>query len=265
MAEPLLEVEPEVIPCDHLVQVYRSSFELAESAATFLASGFAAGEPAVAVAASAHWPLIAERLERRGRRASELEAEGRLVVVDAAETLAAICDADVPSTHRFASVIGGLIDRVAAGAAGQRVRVFGEMVDLLVRRGDPEAAEALEHMWNRLGMRRDFTLLCGYKIDVFDRDAQVALLPQVYRAHSHVLPTADSEQLEQAVDRALREVLGESEADKLYAQVERQVRDDRIPRAQRALMWASANMPRAAESILAASRKNYGLVASSET
>jgi len=256
----LLGSSPEVASCEHLVQVYRDRFELAESAATYFASGFALGEPAIAVAVPGHWQLIAERLERRGLSVAELEARGQLRTADAAQTLAALSERGALSLRRFTDVIGGLIDAASAQAPGRRVRVFGEMVDLLVRDGDAENADRLEHMWNRLGARRNFMLLCGYKIDVFDREAQVALLPQIYRSHSHVLPRADSEQLEQAIDRALREVLGDEDADKLYAQVEKQLRDERIPLAQRALMWASAHMPRAAEAILATTRANYRTV-----
>lgn len=243
-------------PCDHLVQVYRDRHELADSVALFLGSGLTAGEAAVAVASAAHWPDIAQRLEGRGWDAGVLERSGRLVRADAESTLEAICEDGTPSLRRFTPVVGGLLDR-AAGEPARRVRVFGEMVDILCRRGQAAAADSLEGMWNRLAGGRRFTLLCGYRVELFDVDAQVNLLPRIYHAHSRVLPPNDPARLERALDDALVQVLGDADARKVHGHVARQERDDRVPSAQLALMWISAHMPVTAERILDAARANY--------
>jgi hypothetical protein len=141
------------------------------------------------------------------------------------------------------------------------VRVFGEMVDLLCRRGDGLAADELEALWNELGTRRHFTLLCGYRLDLFDRDVQVRLLPQVYRSHTQVVSASDAERLEAAVQSALTAILGEEDAQKVYARVARRRRDAHVPASQLALMWVSAHMPRAAEEILASAHERYAAAA----
>lgn len=243
--------------CDHLVQVYREPRELAESVATYLAAGFEAGEPAIVIATAAHRPIVEERLQSRGWSAAALEADGMLVDADAEEVRTAITGDGQPSLRLFASVVGGLMDRAAARSAGRRIRVFGEVVEVLCRAGEEAAADRVEQFWNRLGMRRDFSLLCGYRIDVFDRRSELTLLPQVCRSHSQVLPAADPVRMERAVDTALVETLGLPGAQKVYAQVARQVRWQQVPAAQLALMWVSAQMPRAAERILAAARTHY--------
>jgi hypothetical protein len=260
MAEVMREKKVVAAPrCDHLVQVYRDPAELAESVATFFAAGFEAAEPAVAVATAANWPVIAERLEKRGWRVGELEAESMLYVRDADLTLAAVSDGDSPSPLKFRDVIGGLIDVAAEHGRGRRIRAFGEMVDILVRRGRRPEADTLERYWNELGARRQFTLLCGYKVDLFDLDAQTALLPQVYRSHTEVLPGTDAERVELAVERAVVEVLGEADAQRLYAQVSRGGAN--APVSHRALLWISAHMPRTAEEVLAAARTHYASAA----
>ena len=241
---------------DHLVQVYRDPAELAESAAAFLVSGFEAREPAVVVATNAHWPLFAERLRGRGHDPDDLQASGMLFLADADETLAAILDDGKPSLRRFTSVVGGLIDRAAGDQPNRRIRAFGEMVDVLCRRGEPAAADALEELWNRLGERRNFSLLCGYKIDVFDRDAQINLVPQVCRSHSHVLPLPEADRMERAVNAALVDALGPADAQKVYARVAQQT-NGQIDSAQLVLTWVSAHMPRAAERILQTARTHY--------
>jgi len=240
--------------CDHLVQVYRDPSELAESVATFFAAGLEAAEPAVAVATAAHWAPIAERLEQRGWHVDQLEAESMLFVRDAERTLAAISNNGIPSSRKFRTVIGGLLD-TAAHPGGRRVHAFGEMVDILVRRGERMAADTLERYWNDLGAVRNFTLLCGYKVDLFDLDAQTALLPQVYRSHTHVIGGIDADRVDLAVRRAVAEVFGEADAQKLYEQVSRS--GENAPVSHLALLWIGAHMPRTAEDVLAAARAHF--------
>jgi hypothetical protein len=244
--------------CDHLVQVYRDHAELADSVASYFVAGFEAGEPALAVVMAAHWPSIRERLEKRGFAAEELEASGLLTRRDAEETLDALFENGALSARRFKDVIGGVLDLAESVAPGKPVRAFGEMVDVLARRGEVVNADALEGLWNDLLAKRRFSLLCGYQVDLFDVEAHVSLLPQVYRTHTHVLPPQHIELLEIAVERALTEVLGD-DAQKVYANVERH--RSTAPRAHLALRWVSANMPRTAEQVLAAARTHYADVA----
>jgi hypothetical protein len=243
--------------CEHVVQEYRDSPELAASVADFLAVGFTAGEPAVVVATAAHWPEIASTLKADRWDAEELLADDRLFLADADETLDAMYENGALSRGRFTAVIGSLLDRADAAAPSRRTRVFGEMVDILCRRGDPDAADVLEGFWNELGAERPFLLFCGYKIDIFDLDAQSRLLPQVYKSHSHVVPAGDAQAIEAALAAALTEALGEARVDKLYARVAQTGADVHVPAAQRAIMWLSAHMPRTAEQVLATSRDRY--------
>ena len=122
-----------------------------------------------------------------------------LEVADAEATLDELLVDGSPSAIEFERLVGALFDQVAARFPERRIRAFGEMVDLLCERGRPEAANALEELWNAMARRRTFSLLCGYHLDVFDRAAQIATLPGVCRAHSHVRPAHDPERLARAV------------------------------------------------------------------
>jgi hypothetical protein len=245
---------------DHLVQVYREAVELAEAAATFFSAGFESREPAVAIATAAHWPLIAERLARRGWNPHKLEADGLLHVRDADLTLQAILDeGGRPSARKFDDVVGGLLRDVTGRMPKRRVRAFGEMVDLLVDRGERLDADVLERYWNELAAELNFGLLCGYKLDLLDDDSQIGLLSQIHRSHAEVLPSGDEDRFAVAVDRALVEVLGEADKQKVYAQIGNA--GVKAPAPQLALMWLSAHMPRAAAKVLAAARRYYGDVA----
>jgi MEDS: MEthanogen/methylotroph, DcmR Sensory domain len=245
--------------CGHAVQIYGDPAELAESVAAYLASGFEAGEPGILIATAPHRARFEAELAAAGWDAARIDREGLLVIRDAEETLHAIQGSDgSPSASAFEAVVGTLLDGVAVRFPDKHVRAFGEMVDVLCERGEIEAAVSLEELWNSLTRsRRFFSLLCGYQLDVFDLAAQTDVLPGVCRTHSHVLPAADPARLTRAVDLALDEVLGPAEAGKVYSLVGAQIREDRVPAAQLALMWVSEHMPGLAGRILAAARARY--------
>ena len=164
-------------PAEHAVQVYTELEELAASVGRFLDAGFRAGEPALVIATSDHWTIFRAELERRGRQVDELQEQGLLTCRDADETLAALMGGDAPSPVRFEEVVGGLVEEVTRRFPGKTVRAFGEMVDVLLRRGQESAAIALEELWNGLLGTHGFALLCAYELDVFDLDAQTSTIP----------------------------------------------------------------------------------------
>lgn len=133
----------------HLVRFFRFGFP-ARRVARFLRAGLAAGEAAVVVTS----PRRAAALRRH------LPAAG-VTWLDSAETLARILVHERPDRVRFDDVVGQAVRRAAAQANG-RVRAYGDMVDVLCDRGEPEAAAELEGLWNELGRRLPLRLLCAY-------------------------------------------------------------------------------------------------------
>ena len=241
----------------HGVRIYRAVGELAASVAQHLGRGFDAGEPALVVATPQNTRRFAEALARRGWDTGRMEENGLLVVADAEATLAAFTVDGEPSATRFEQVVGGLLDRAEARFPGRAPRVFGEMVDVLAARGQRHAAARLETLWNDLAVARDFTLLCGYRLDIFDRDSQLTALPDVCRAHSHVIAAGDEKRLARAVDAALEEVVGPEQAGRVYALALAGADSDEVPLAQLALMWISRELPALSERVLASARRRY--------
>jgi hypothetical protein len=240
----------------HAVQVYRDAEEVAESVGRYLAVGFDLREPALLVATPEHVEAVMAVLSESGWPKTRIDHRGLLFLADAQQTLAAIMAGDSPSHAAFESVIGGRLDEIAARFPGCHTRVFGEMVDLLSRDGNVDAAVRLEQLWNKAARRRRFSLLCAYNLDVFDQEAQLDVLPEICRAHSHVLAAANPSRLEEAVDSALTETLG-GQAERVWAVVREQPRRRHVPLAQLALMWVSSQLPRSAETILTSAREHY--------
>jgi DcmR-like sensory protein len=248
-------------PSDHAVQCYCELDELAVSVGRFLDAGFRAGEPAVVIACAGHWQVFREELERHGRAVDWLEDQGLLNRCDADETLEALMNGDLPSAERFEDIVGGTIAAVSLRFPGKTVRAFGEMVDVLARRGQQTAAIALEELWNGLLQTRELALLCAYELDVFDLDTQAGAMPEIVRTHTHQRPVADPARLAAAVHETLTDVVGHDAAARIYLRVAEEVPRTELPRAQAVLMWLSGHEPATAERVLQGARIRYARAA----
>jgi hypothetical protein len=155
-------------PDGHVVGFSGDDQELAAQVADYLIEGVTDGSPALVVATAAHRHELGERLAVRGiGRESKVDV-GTVSFVDAAETLSQFMADGEPDADRFASVVGALIDSAGSG----RVRVYGEMVQLLWKAGHVNAAIQLERLWNDLAGERDFSLYSAYRFDTLGADPE---------------------------------------------------------------------------------------------
>ena len=69
------------------------------------------------------------------------------------------------------------------GRADCKLRIFGQMVDVLWREGQQDAAIHLERLWNQLAHKQSFSLLCGYAMGDFYKDSN---FEDICGQHSHV-------------------------------------------------------------------------------
>jgi signal transduction histidine kinase len=182
-------------PQAHVVEFYDRDDHLCERVAHYLASGLRAGEPAIAFATDAHREAIARGLGARGLDVEAAAAGGRLVMLDARAALEALMVDGALSRARFREHIAGAVSEVAAAAgvraAGgpQRIRAYGEIVDLLWWRGEHRAAMELEQLWSELGDEQPLSLLCTYALSHFQRASDREAFEAVCAAHDEVIPT----------------------------------------------------------------------------
>ena len=91
-------------------------------------------------------------------------------------------------------VIGEIIAVSSSCAAREdtngdaKVAIFGEMVALLLQRGEIQAALQLEGLWNGISARFSFDLLCGYRISSFDHPAHRDFFHHICTEHAVVIP-----------------------------------------------------------------------------
>jgi PAS domain S-box-containing protein len=172
----------------HVVQFYVDDDELTTSVADFMGDGLAAGDVVAAIAVEAHGRAFRDRLQSRGLDVEGACARGQMVFLDATSTLSRFMRDDDPDPDLFDSVVGELMREAARRANGARVRAYGEMVDVLWRRGARKGAIRLEELWNELRDRHPFTLLCAYAMAGFYKEPEAANL--VCRSHDHVVGKA---------------------------------------------------------------------------
>jgi signal transduction histidine kinase len=217
MAGPAQEIfprAPATEASDHIVQFYNSDDLLCDRVAAFLADGLDAGDACLIVATPTHTTSIVDRLRLRGVDITLLLAKGQLVTLDAEQTLEKLMTDAAPDAARFRAEVGAALDRLASAGTSFRLRVYGEMVDLLWKAGNHRGAIALEELWNDLLRERPFSLLCAYAMGNFYKQADG--LQRVCETHAQVFPpeteaTALSAELGQRkrIEQALRESVSE--------------------------------------------------------
>jgi hypothetical protein len=196
-------------PEGHLVQLYDADEGLLlTNVSAYLWEGFKRGDGLVVVATSEHLEHIPRRLEELGADQESAVLDGRLVFLDAQETLDRFMVRGQPDWDRFEVTIGAVLHEVQARVAGKGLRVHGEMVGILWKAGQRSAAMRLEKFWNNLLKSITFNLFCAYPVDVFGPDFQMADLDGLLCAHTHLLPGGREADIQHAVNRAMDEVLG---------------------------------------------------------
>jgi hypothetical protein len=170
-------------PGHHAVQFYNDDARLCLSVADFLADGLAAGQPTLIVATRDHADRICRELTARHFDCAKLVQAGTLSILDAQETLDKFMVEGRPNAAAFKEVVGPAIDRVCWFSGETVVRAYGEMVDVLWRRGECDAAIELELLWNDLARQYSFSLLCGYALGPTMKKAGRA---EVCAVHTHV-------------------------------------------------------------------------------
>lgn len=187
----------------HAVQFYERDEFLFDTVGKYLAAGLDAGDRLIVIATREHREGFKRRLQHAG--VDDAIASGQLLLLDARETLAKFMIGDMPDGDLFADTLVHVLARSAQSRPGARIRAYGEMVDLLWRDGNSRAAIRLEELWNKAAESHEFALLCAYVMGNFYKEGDSGSFLDVCRTHSHVMPTEDFVQIDDA-DARLREI-----------------------------------------------------------
>lgn len=179
---------PPTPPAEHRVQFYDDESFLYGFVGEFLHAGLSAGQSLIVIATEAHQKGFCGELAARGVNADEAVRSGQLRLLDAEATLATFMVDGMPDWTKFRGAIGPVLELSAARNPQVPVRAYGEMVDILSKAGNSEAALQLEEYWNELGRLHRFVLLCAYWMGGFANEIQRAQFEKVCHVHTQVTP-----------------------------------------------------------------------------
>ena len=169
----------------HAVQFYGTDESLFATVANFLAAGLVATQPAVVIATPSHRTAIVKHLRDRLIDCDRAVRHGDLVLLDAEAMLDLFMVGGHPDAELFESNVGRLLEQAINGRHRVVLRAYGEMVDVLWKQGRSEAAIKLEILWNKIVVKYNFALLCGYSMGSFYKQTQQ--LEEVIALHTSVV------------------------------------------------------------------------------
>lgn len=168
---------------EHQVIFYEQEQGFLSQVADFLGAGLAQGDACVVIATEAHRDAIATELGRRGALGKHASGTRVYRALDAGEMLSRYMSADWPQPDKFTEVIEPVLAEASQG--GRRpLRLFGEMVAMEFEAGNQEAAIRIEELWNALGERHRFSLLCAYPIGQASRMRDYTSLIRICAEHN---------------------------------------------------------------------------------
>ncbi len=162
---------------DHSMTLAHSRAYLVESAVSFLLPGLERDDVVVIIARDTHLHDIRGELARSRVDLEAAIRDGRLILMDADDTLADLRsdDGELDLSH-VRQALGELLRRLASG--GRRVRVYGEMTSLLWDADEIPAALAIEELWNELQRSGSVRVHCTFDAAADANPAFAALTEQ---------------------------------------------------------------------------------------
>ncbi len=247
-------------PPEHVVQFYGDDSRLLiQNVARFFSEGLKRGDGLLVIATPEHRTSLTGAL-RSESGYSRAVLEGRLMFLDAQATLDRFLVEGKLDLKLLESVIGENLGRVRSRAVHTGLRVYGEMVGLLWRAGEREAAIQLEHFWNRLLAESEVTLFCSYPVDVLSHEFESDKVNGLLCTHTHLLPSDPA--LQHALNRAMDEMLG------LRLQGLRPLFREQwgaVPPTEALVLWIRSNLRDSADQILTRAREHYQPVIASRS
>jgi PAS domain S-box-containing protein len=243
----------------HAVQFYAADKPLlAKNVSRYLYDGLEQGDGLLVIATRGHTEIFTRELRLLGVDTSTAIGERRLIFHDAETMLAQFMVGDQPDWDCFEQVITSAIHDVVRDRVDGALRAYGEMVGILWKARQFAAAIRLEEFWNRMLRSASITLFCAYPIDIFGGELQTAGVEELLGAHTHMIPSGASGDLEIAVNRAVDDVLGaHTDWPKTHFLPTPHFPWAGMPRGETAILSVSKNIPHRATEILGRAREHY--------
>jgi hypothetical protein len=171
---------------DHRVYFYAEESGLVGYVMEFLKEGLQASGTVFIIATEAHRTELETKLMADNLIGPSSAQGGHYVPLDASATLSLFMYQGWPNERMFFQAMDSLL---RPHAQGQVVRIYGEMVAVLVANGDDLAAIQLERLWNKFLTQttEHCSLLCGYDRLEFQMSTRHFTLNQICACHDETV------------------------------------------------------------------------------
>ena len=175
----------------HDVQFY-TDMQICEAVAAYVEAGLRKGDSIILVITDSHRETITQVLRSRGFDVNGATNDGQIQWLDARKALSKFMVGNTPDADLFKESVGNLVEQAQVDQS-KSLRIFGEMVDLLVRDGNTEGAIDLERLWNDHGRTHGFSLLCAYVVGKFYREEHWHEFQLICDQHIQIVGDIDPE------------------------------------------------------------------------
>lgn len=248
-----------VAPQNHFVQLYGcDKFSLSRNVARFFAEGFRKGDGLALIAGVENTSAILSELTTLGLDPDSIRGAGRLTVLDAEKTLRLFMHEGQPESRAFFEIMAPIVQKVRSQSPSGEMSAYGEMVGVLWTLGCFSGAMALEDMWNEVLASGSSSLFCAYPIDIFGDKFHACDIEALLCSHHHMIPVDGNQRLENAISRAIDEVMPErARSVRARVEAETQAAWAKNLKAEAIILWLRKNLCDQADEILDRARQYY--------
>ncbi len=178
----------------HAVQFYDREEFILKEIQKFISAGWQQKEGVLAVLRKNRLDKLVQALSVNGAEAlSSAIQNGQIQLIAAEELMPSIFKEEQIDSEVFQLKIGKRLSDLQDGFG--RIRVYGEIVDILWCQGKKEMALAVENEWQELSKTYDFTLLCGYSLTGFSKAKDMPDFVRVCGRHQKIFPSESYSEL----------------------------------------------------------------------
>jgi DNA-binding NarL/FixJ family response regulator len=172
----------------HEVQFYPDDSAFLVGFAGFIEAALSAGTPVIVVATESHQKGLLETLRARGTDSAAAMEQGLYLSLDVHQALSTFMVNDLPDPARFLKVLGGLLSSAAGATKAEHARVAacGEFAPTLWAQGKADAAIQVEHLTDEIARTRNVDILCGYVLNISQREQEMHMYERIGAEHSAV-------------------------------------------------------------------------------
>ncbi|SEF61348.1 MEDS domain-containing protein [Nitrosomonas ureae] len=171
---------------NHIVKVCRDQVVKVNSVAQYITKGLSGGEAVAIIARPSLRKALMDFLVTQGFDVQSFKDQGQIKFLDAEFLLSSLWIDDGIDAEAFEKFVSDPLGIMKLKY--DKIRIFGEMVDLLWQKGAYDEAIQLENRWNDLFKKIEFSLFCTYSFSHIDPSAYDEALERICRCYTHHIP-----------------------------------------------------------------------------